>query len=127
MLSHLLSRYCEAISNSLSRHSLYLNATFVAQLKGLTDRLAAAPMTDKSGSWINSKMAKPSLDKIGNWLEGRFSSFIAGDESPRREEAQQKEHTFSGPFAHYSTISSTTSSTMPSPQMSTTNLADVVM
>ena len=100
--------------------------TFIEQLRGLTDRLVAAPIIDKTGSWIGSKMTRPSLDKIGNWLEGRFTSFIAGDdEPPKREETRAKEHTFSGPFAHYSTISSTTSSTMPSPQMSTTNLAEM--
>lgn len=119
-------RYCEAISNSLTRHSPYLNATFIEQLRGLADRLVAAPLVDKSGSWIASKMARPSLDKIGNWLEGRFTSFIAGDnEQPKPEETRGHEHTFSGPFAHYSTISSTTSSTMPSPQMSTTNLTEM--
>ncbi|KAJ3551916.1 hypothetical protein NM688_g4435 [Phlebia brevispora] len=119
----LANRYCEAISASLTRPSAYLNVTFVEQLRSLADRLVAAPLVDKSGSWIGSKMARPSLDKIGNWLEGRFTSFIAGDdESPKHEMTHAKEPSFSGPFAHYSTISSTTTSTAPSPQLSTTNL-----
>lgn len=68
-------------------------------------------------------MAKPSLDKIGNWLEGRFTSFIAGEDEPQKhEETHVKESSFSGPFAHYSTISSTAPSLEPSPHMSATNL-----
>ncbi|KAL6309244.1 Sec23-binding domain of Sec16-domain-containing protein [Sparassis latifolia] len=124
----LATRYCEAISNSLSRNSPYINSTFVEQLKGLSDRLVAAPQTDKSGSWIGSKMSKPSLDSIGVWLEGRFTKFIAGevDTSPRAEHTAETAHqrTFSGPFAHYSTISSTTSSTIPSPQQSKMDLRE---
>ena len=80
---------------------------------------------DKSGSWIGSKMTRPSLDKIGNWLEGRFTSFIAGDgESPKVVDTNGKVPTFSGPFAHYSTISSATTSNIPSPQMSSSNLTE---
>ncbi len=71
-------------------------------------------------------MAKPSLDKIGNWLEGRFTSFIAGEgDSPNPAHNSSKVPTFSGPFAHFSSISSATNSTMPSPHMSSTNLADM--
>ncbi|THG99767.1 hypothetical protein EW026_g2634 [Hermanssonia centrifuga] len=122
----LANRYCEAISSSLTRSSPYLNNTFIEQLKDLTDRLVAAPLVDKSGSWIGSKMTRPSLDKIGNWLEGRLTSFIAGEgDSPKPEDPHAREHSFSGPFAHYSTISSATSSTIPSPQMSTTNLTEI--
>lgn len=69
-------------------------------------------------------MARPSLDKIGNWLEGRFTSFIAGEgDSPKPVDTNGKVPTFSGPFAHYSTISTATSSNIPSPQMSSSNLA----
>jgi COPII coat assembly protein SEC16 len=97
----------------------------MAQLQDLTDRLVAAPLTDKSGSWIGSKMARPSLDKIGNWLEGRFTSFIAGEgDSPKPGETNGKAPTYGGPFAHFSTISSTTPSAMSSPQMSAGNLPD---
>ncbi|KAI0341617.1 hypothetical protein BDW22DRAFT_1332329 [Trametopsis cervina] len=121
----LANRYCEAISHSTPRSSPYLNAVFLDELKGLSDRLVAAPLLDKSGSWMGSKMARPSLDKIGNWLEGRFTSFIAGEgDSPHPVESQEKVSALSGPFAHYSTISSATNSTMPSPQMSSTNLAE---
>ncbi|EKM55569.1 uncharacterized protein PHACADRAFT_144091 [Phanerochaete carnosa HHB-10118-sp] len=118
------NRYCEAISSSLTRSSPYLNATFGEQLKGLVDRLTAAPVLDKSGSW--AKVTRPSLDKIGNWLERGFTTFIAGDaDSPKPVDQQGKELTFSGPFTHYSTISSVASSTAPSPQMSTTSLVEM--
>ncbi|OBZ75115.1 hypothetical protein A0H81_04209 [Grifola frondosa] len=114
----LANRYCEAIGSCINRSSPYTNMTFIEQLKELTDRLIAAPQVDKSGSWIGSKMAKPSLDSIGNWLEGRFTKFIAGegDTSSRHEDATAiHPHGFTGPFAHYSTISSTTTSAQPSP------------
>lgn len=81
-------------------------------------------MVDKSASW--SKMTRPSLDKIGGWLERGFTNFIAGEgETPKREDTEIKDTPFSGPFTHYSTISSAASSTMPSPQMSTTNLTEM--
>ncbi|KAH9951938.1 Sec23-binding domain of Sec16-domain-containing protein [Amylocystis lapponica] len=125
----LANRYCDAISNSLGRNSPYINSTFVEQLKGLSDRLIAAPQLDKSGSWIGSKMSKPSLDSIGTWLEGRFTKFIAGDaDSPLRgpEDTAATPHqlAFSGPFTHYSTISSGASSAIPSPRQSKTDLTE---
>ncbi|KAI0748222.1 Sec23-binding domain of Sec16-domain-containing protein [Daedaleopsis nitida] len=124
----LATRYCEAITACVTRTSPYLNITLGEQLKGLTDRLVAAPQLDKSGSWIGGKMAKPSLDSIGNWLEGRFTKFIAGEgDSPRPEESKGMEHqqSYSGPFANYSSISSATTSTYPSPHHSVTDLTDV--
>ncbi|KAI0079939.1 hypothetical protein K474DRAFT_1638790 [Panus rudis PR-1116 ss-1] len=121
----LANRYCEAISQSINRPSPYIHAIMVAQLKGLADRLVAAPHIDKSGSWIPTKMTKPSLDKLGNWLENRLTNFIAGDaDSPIVEEKPGKDKPFSGPFAHYSTIS-TTPSTIPSPQRSVTDLTEI--
>jgi hypothetical protein len=85
-----------------------------------------APSLDKSGSWIAGKMTKPSLDSIGNWLEGRFTKLITGDgdtsPSSSDDAVQRDQRTFSGPFSHYSTISSTTSSACPSPQASMVNL-----
>ncbi|KAI0362216.1 hypothetical protein OH77DRAFT_1507802 [Trametes cingulata] len=125
----LANRYCEAISSSLNRSSPYVNMTLLEQLKGLSDRLTAAPQLDKSGSWIPGKMAKPSLDSIGNWLEGRFTKFIAGEgDSPRPEEAQglAQQQSYSGPFANYSSISSAATSTHPSPHQSVTDLTEVV-
>ena len=72
-------------------------------------------------------MTRPSLDKIGGWIERGFANFIVGEgETPKPSETNGKEaSTFSGPFAQYSTISSAASSTAPSPQMSTTNLAEM--
>ncbi|KAI0374994.1 hypothetical protein BV20DRAFT_1041167 [Pilatotrama ljubarskyi] len=124
----LANRYCEAISSCLNRGSPYANMTLLEQLRGLSDRLTAAPQLDKSGSWIPGKMAKPSLDSIGNWLEGRITKFIAGEgDSPRPEEApglaQQQSHV--GPFANYSSISSAATSTHPSPHQSVTDLSEI--
>ncbi|KAI0720998.1 Sec23-binding domain of Sec16-domain-containing protein [Cerioporus squamosus] len=124
----LANRYCEAIAGCISRGSPYINVTFVEQLKGLSDRLTAAPQLDKSGSWIGGKMAKPSLDSIGNWLEGRFTKFIAGEgDSPRPEESKsmQTQQSYTGPFANYSSISSATTSAYPSPHQSVTDLTDI--
>ncbi|PIL24083.1 hypothetical protein GSI_13834 [Ganoderma sinense ZZ0214-1] len=125
----LANRYCEAITSCINRGSPVLNITFVEQLKNLSDRLTAAPQLDKSGSWIGGKVTKPSLDSIGNWLEGRFTKFIAGeDNSPRPEESKGMEHhqqSYSGPFANYSSISSTTTSAYPSPHQSVTDLTEV--
>ncbi|EPT06159.1 hypothetical protein FOMPIDRAFT_1110601 [Fomitopsis schrenkii] len=121
----LANRYCEAISNSLNKNSPYINATFLEQLKGLNDRLVAAPQLDKSGSWIASKVAKPSLDGIGSWVGGRLTKFIAGEDSPGPDQHThgQQQQPFGDPFSQYSTISSTSSSAAPSPHQSTVNLA----
>ncbi|KAI8998549.1 Sec23-binding domain of Sec16-domain-containing protein [Trametes punicea] len=124
----LANRYCEAITACLSRGSPYANVTLLEQLKGLSDRLTAAPQLDKSGSWIPGKMAKPSLDSIGNWLERGITKFIAGEgDSPRPEESKgmAAQQSYSGPFANYSSISSATSSALPSPHHSVTDLTDV--
>ncbi|THH16347.1 hypothetical protein EW146_g4280 [Bondarzewia mesenterica] len=119
------NRYCEAIASSLRQGSASINPAFVEQLKGLSDRLVAAPQLDKSGSWMGNKMSRPSLDSIGNWLEGRLTKFIAGDgdgSPPTNNDGTNHEPKgFSGPFSHYSTISSATSSTSPSPQPSMMN------
>jgi COPII coat assembly protein SEC16 len=71
-------------------------------------------------------MTKPSLDSIGTWLEGRFTKLITGDgdspASPSDETVQREQSAFSGPFSHYSEISSSNSSNVPSPQSSMINL-----
>ena len=69
-------------------------------------------------------MSKPSLDTIGGWLEGRFTKLVTGDNdtaAPTGEETKSRDHPFVGPFAHYSTISSTTPSARSSPQPSFSN------
>ncbi|OSX65080.1 hypothetical protein POSPLADRAFT_1135296, partial [Postia placenta MAD-698-R-SB12] len=43
----LANRYCDAISTCVGRTSPYTNPTFLEQLKGLADRLVAAPQIDK--------------------------------------------------------------------------------
>ncbi|KAJ7582686.1 Sec23-binding domain of Sec16-domain-containing protein [Mycena floridula] len=122
----LANRYCDAITSSISRNSVYFNPILLDQLKGLMDRIAGVPHLDKGGSWMGAKLGKPSLNNIGGWLEGRFTKLVTGDgdNSPLVEEAEpvkSSEKAFSGPFSHYSTISSTTTSTSPSPQPSLMN------
>jgi hypothetical protein len=64
-------------------------------------------------------MSRPSLDSFGNWLGGRLTEFVAGgDDSPTAngDTTPHENKAFAGPFSHYSTISSTTTSKAPSPQ-----------
>ncbi|KAJ7063353.1 Sec23-binding domain of Sec16-domain-containing protein [Mycena amicta] len=116
----LASRYCEAISVSFSRGSPYFTPVLLEQLKGLSDRIVGLDHSDKSGFWKST----PSLDTIGRFLEGRFTKLVTGDVDPGTPtEAQTKVNDpTSGPFSQYSTISSATSSTSPSPQPSLYNL-----
>jgi len=89
------------------------------QLREFTDRLVGAPHLDKTGSWIGGKMTRPSLDGLGNWLGGRLTEFVAGgDDSPTSngDTTPHESKTFAGPFSHYSTIASSTTSKVPSPQ-----------
>lgn len=95
------------------------------QLQGLQQRLSGVFHGDKSSSWIGGKLSKPSLDTIGGWLEGRFTKLVTGESdssTPTFNSAKESEQTFVGPFAHYSTISSTTPSARSSPQPPATNL-----
>jgi COPII coat assembly protein SEC16 len=94
------------------------------QLREFTDRLVGAPHFDKTGSWIRGKMTRPSLDTFGNWLGGRLTEFVAGvDDSPTSngDTTPHENRTFAGPFSHYSTITSSTSSKAPSPQPTVVN------
>lgn len=119
-------RYCEAITATLTRSSPYFTTVLLEQLKGLSDRITGVSHADKSSSWIGAKLSKPSLDTIGGWLEGRFTKLVTGDTDsttpPEEEVVKADERGFSGPFAHYSTISSATPSASPSPQPSVVNL-----
>ncbi|KAF9533001.1 Sec23-binding domain of Sec16-domain-containing protein [Crepidotus variabilis] len=112
------NRYCDAIAASLGQNSPYTTPALLEQLTGLKQRLTGVFHGDKSGSWIGNKLTKPSLDSIGGWLEGRFTKLVTGDtDSPDPADNQPKapDSAF-GPFAHYSTISSTTPSERSSPQ-----------
>ena len=123
-LAHeLFFSYCESISVSLNHTSPYTTNALLEQLQGLSQRLIGVH-TDKAGSWIGGKLSKPSLDTIGGWLEGRFTKLVTGDNdtaAPTGEETKSRDHPFVGPFAHYSTISSTTPSARSSPQPSISN------
>ncbi|KAE9391652.1 hypothetical protein BT96DRAFT_888541 [Gymnopus androsaceus JB14] len=120
------NRYCEAITASMNRPSPYYTSVLLERLKGLSDRIVGVNHSDKGGSWMGGKLTKPSLDGFGGWLEGRFAKLVTGDmESPTTAEHQREkteDSGFVGPFSHYSTISSTTTSTSPSPQNSVVNL-----
>ncbi|KAF8163317.1 Sec23-binding domain of Sec16-domain-containing protein [Crassisporium funariophilum] len=121
----LANRYCEAITASVNHASPYTTIALLEQLHGLSQRLTGVD-SDKSGSWMGGKLAKPSLDTIGGWLEGRFTKLVTGDSDsaiPTPEETKAADHPFTGPFAHYSTISSTTPSARSSPQPQSTNLS----
>jgi COPII coat assembly protein SEC16 len=107
----------------LNHTSPYTTNALLEQLHGLSQRLTGVD-TDKAGSWIGGKLSKPSLDTIGGWLEGRFTKLVTGDNdtaAPTGEETKSRDHPFVGPFAHYSTISSTTPSARSSPQPSFSN------
>jgi len=96
------------------------------QLQGLQQRLSGVFHGDKSSSWIGGKLGKPSLDTIGGWLEGRFTKLVTGESdssTPTADSTKASEQTFVGPFAHYSTISSTTPSARSSPQLPMANLS----
>ncbi|CAA7271684.1 unnamed protein product [Cyclocybe aegerita] len=115
----LANRYCETITTSLTHPSPYATQALLEQLHGLQERLSGVFHGDKNASWIGGKISKPSLDSIGGWLEGRFTKLVTGDsDSADSPSGQTKvsDHTFNGPFAHYSTISSTTPSARSSPQ-----------
>ncbi|KAJ7219322.1 Sec23-binding domain of Sec16-domain-containing protein, partial [Mycena pura] len=115
------SRYCEAITTSFgNRGSPYFTGVLLDQLKALSNRIVGLHHGDKSGFWKST----PSLDTIGRFLEGRFTKLVTGDADPGTptEELSKPADSNSGPFSQYSTISSTTSSTSPSPQPSLYNL-----
>lgn len=118
-------RYCDAITAAISRGSPYTTPVLLEQLKGLRDRISGVTHVDKS-FWTGGKLGKPSLDSIGGWLEGRFTKLVTGDtdldNTPEEDVNKPDEGGFIGPFSHYSTISSTTSSARSSPQPSVTHL-----
>jgi hypothetical protein len=118
----LIFRYCEAITTSLVRGSPYYTTPFLEQLRGLSERIMGVSHAGKSASWIGGKLSKPSLDTIGGWLEGRFTKLVTGEgdasSTSEQETTKAESRSFSGPFAHYSTISSTTPSARSSPQPS---------
>lgn len=116
-----MHRYCDAVTASVNRPSIYFTSTFIESLRDLSARLIAAPSFDKSGSWIAGSLSKPSLDKVGGWLGGQFTKFIAGegDSSPAEE---RKPGLAQGPFSHYSSISTTDlQSSHTSPHATTPN------
>ncbi|KAG5642961.1 hypothetical protein DXG03_001843 [Asterophora parasitica] len=119
------NKYCDAVTATIVRSSPYATPALLEQLKGLSDRIAGVTQVDKS-FWTGAKLSKPSLDTIGGWLEGRFTKLVTGDadmdKMPEEELMKPDEVGFSGPFSHYSTISSATPSARSSPQPSVVNL-----
>jgi COPII coat assembly protein SEC16 len=124
VIQFLNCRYCEAIAACLNRAHALPHPELSEQLRELANRLIGAPHLDKTGSWIRGKMTRPSLDSLGNWLGGRLTEFVAGgDDSPTTngDTTPHESRTFAGPFSHYSTITSSTTSKVPSPQPTTLN------
>ncbi|GLB34938.1 putative involved in the initiation of assembly of the COPII coat required for the formation of transport vesicles from the endoplasmic reticulum (ER) and the selection of cargo molecules [Lyophyllum shimeji] len=119
------NRYCDAITATINRNSPYSTPALLDQLKGLSDRIGGVTQVDKS-FWTGAKLSKPSLDTIGGWLEGRFTKLVTGEadmeKSPEEMTSKPDDRGFSGPFAHYSEISSTTPSARSSPQPTVVNL-----
>ncbi|PPQ93302.1 hypothetical protein CVT25_014431 [Psilocybe cyanescens] len=106
--------------------SPHTTVALLEQLQGLQQRISGVFHGEKGGSWIGGKLSKPSLDTIGGWLEGRFTKLVTGETDEPTSPAEHVRSTgqpFAGPFAHYSTISSTTPSARSSPQPSFTNLS----
>jgi COPII coat assembly protein SEC16 len=123
-LTELYFRYCEAITACLNRTHTMPHPELSEQLREFANRLVGAPHFDKTGSWIRGKMTRPSLDTFGNWLGGRLTEFVAGADdshSPNGDTTPHENGTFTGPFSHYSTISSSTPSKAPSPQPTVVN------
>ena len=122
-------RYCEAITACLSRVPTGSHLEIAEQVRELSDRLIGAPRLDKTGSWIGGKMSRPSLDSFGNWLGGRLTEFVAGGDdspTPNGDTTPHENNAFAGPFSHYSTISSSSTSKAPSPQPSVVNHNDLM-
>jgi COPII coat assembly protein SEC16 len=117
-------RYCEAIAACLNRTHTLPHPELSEQLRDLTDRLIGAPHLDKTGSWIRGKVTRPSLDSLGNWLGGRLTEFVAGSDDSPTVDGDTTPHdikSFAGPFSHYSTITPSTTSKVPSPQPTVVN------
>lgn len=89
------------------------------ELKGLTDRLSGVSQSTKASSWMGGKISKPTFDGLQGWLEGSFTKLVTGDtdhpSSPKEDAGRMDMRSYTGPFAHYNTISSTTSSARSSP------------
>lgn len=112
-----LVRYCEAIAATLKtgKPSPYFHRTLVSQLKLLSERLTGAPHhSEGSSSWMTRKMQRPTLDGMWGALEGRFTKFIAGEDSdgvngpktatPNNKASSNGKSDAIGPFSHYSSI-----------------------
>jgi COPII coat assembly protein SEC16 len=90
-------QYCDAIGNMLkstTKMSPYYTPQLFEQLKDLDDRLRQAP-SEGSSSWI----FKPSMEKVSGSLWGKFSNFVAGDESDGESRGSGKAEGEFGPFA----------------------------
>ena len=120
-----MNRYCEAIAaviKGFTRPSSYFTFTFFELHKELTERLSGVP--DKNTSWISRTMKKPTMDTLGAWSINKLTKFIEGDDPSPETETDDAGFKTSptngstraiGPFSHYSEISSSSTSQLPSP------------
>src|SRR5258708_5250828 len=105
-----------------TRSSSYFTFTFFELHKELTERLSG--VRDKNASWISRTMKKPTMDSLGAWSFNKLTKFIEGDDPSPEAETDEAGFKMSptngstlavGPFSHYSEISSSSTSQLPSP------------
>ncbi|RMZ85943.1 hypothetical protein DV737_g259, partial [Chaetothyriales sp. CBS 132003] len=89
--------YCDALAASVNKSTKtlpYYNRVFLGELEDFQNRLKEIPV-HPAGSW-----AKPNLEKVSSSLLGKFSSFVAGDDSDAESKGSNKED--AGPLAKLS-------------------------
>ncbi|CAH7689046.1 expressed protein, partial [Phakopsora pachyrhizi] len=120
------NRYCEALAVTIklaSKPCPFYRTNLLKQLKVFSDRLLAAPVSEKGSSWISRKMPRPMLDNVWQTLEGRVHKFVAGEDDPV-DPSGSNQNSLSqgkalGTFPHYSSISpANTSGTLSRVQLS---------
>ncbi|CAH7666401.1 Sec23-binding domain of Sec16-domain-containing protein [Phakopsora pachyrhizi] len=124
------NRYCEALAGTIklaSKPCPYYHTNLLEQLKVVSDRLLAAPVSEKGSSWISRKMPRPMLDNVWQTLEGRVHKFVAGEDDPVDPSGSNQNPLSQGkalgPFSHYSSISPANTSGTLSRVQSSSDLA----
>ncbi|RMD42534.1 hypothetical protein DV735_g2590, partial [Chaetothyriales sp. CBS 134920] len=80
--------YCDVLAASVNKSTKtlpYYNRVFLGELEDFQNRLKEVPV-QTPGSW-----AKPNLEKVSSSLLGKFSSFVAGDDSDAESKSSNKE------------------------------------
>ncbi|RMZ83653.1 hypothetical protein DV738_g983, partial [Chaetothyriales sp. CBS 135597] len=82
--------YCDVLAASVNKSTKtlpYYNRVFLGELEDFQNRLKEVPV-QTPGTW-----AKPNLEKVSSSLLGKFSSFVAGDDSDAESKGSNKEDT----------------------------------